>query len=405
MLDWKEVKAKLGETITEKNAVLYYKTFIKAFLNLDKEIIEELINGKPYPTDRIEEILISFRKQYPVSNRIQFANEEVKTLYFDEYINDRVSYYHQLAQDSIKMTIEKTNWQIERTLQRYELYPGAWFDLDKKSSERFKPILSYKDAWERFTKIDSLRRFCHCLFLFNRRFGSKPTLKAYEDSLQELEDFIKGTESINLNDAFESMKDDWNPSHAYLKLSHKFYETKWNNSSKTYHEPCEFFGRLDYIIFGKYFLFRNWLKQQIEKGNYTKEGIIIDDEFLNEQDLEHLQIINRHLDEIDDKLTPINRENLKETLMEYFTFRQFPIRPKPINFRGEKGKIRVGFQLYQIWVDLNSQGSDFTKAVDYLSYWKANTNLFRNDFLDKNDVLNSQLYKNFTKKPHKKARK
>lgn len=87
---------------------------------------------------------------------------------------------------------------------------------------------------------------------------------------------------------------------------------------------------------------------------------------------------------------------LVDCLYSYFKDGYFPQINQTIAYTGNKKKL--GSCMKNLYLYLKGHDEPFTKAIDYLLFFKSHVTCFKEDKFDENNVTGSQLYKNFTTK-------
>jgi len=128
---------------------------------------------------------------------------------------------------------------------------------------------NYDELWEQFTKYYS-QRICESLERwFLRRYGVD-NLRAVQDELDHIYQFIATANEISLKDSFDlsilSSRD--REEHEYSRLMNGFYKNKaLHNFDPLVHF---FFNDMSLEVYGKYVLFKEWLERKIPRKETAK---------------------------------------------------------------------------------------------------------------------------------------
>ena len=130
-------------------------------------------------------------------------------------------------------------------------------------------------AWDKLNNYTSLIHLETLIKIFKRNFPIN--LRTLKDELAELQKFIDESEKYSTIDAFKG-KDEYfkqlHHNYEYLKLKYGYYE------NAEYHP--NFFSAYTGEVYGKYFVYKNWIEEQIEslspqqKKDNLKEFEVVD---------------------------------------------------------------------------------------------------------------------------------
>lgn len=108
--------------------------------------------------------------------------------------------------------------------------------------------------------------------------------------------------------------------------------------------------------------------------------------------LTNANIIDTHLKAFKDNIKPY--KTLKNALLKYFKTGQFPQLNSEIKIDKAINKKKLGWQLKEIHNAIKNTSLDY----EYLRFFKENTNKYKNDKLDGDNLTSSNLYKYFNTK-------
>ena len=106
--------------------------------------------------------------------------------------------------------------------------------------------------------------------------------------------------------------------HEYLRLRYHYYRNTNSVSRHEYFNSSEVFGQYSPLVYGKYFLFKNWLEEQLEMLNEEEpETLSSEVEDLGQGENRLLEKIKEHFDFLR------NRGRKNEPMMDEETFLNF----------------------------------------------------------------------------------
>ncbi|WP_205504507.1 hypothetical protein [Rufibacter psychrotolerans] len=129
---------------------------------------------------------------------------------------------------------------------------------------RILPPDSIESAWNRMENLHAQFECEGYQVRFFEEFGKKPSIEIYYKTLAALDEFINNAESVGIETIQRAFKGHSNGFDApkvqeYLRLKHGYYKS----------HLCEgnYAGSVAAQVYGKYFLFRDWLIKEIENLN------------------------------------------------------------------------------------------------------------------------------------------
>ena len=123
-----------------------------------------------------------------------------------------------------------------------------------------------KELFDQFKNLYAQRLCESYQRIFIKNFGHK-NIRAIEDELKEINKFIEEAEALSIKDTFGNLYKTIGNSellnkYEYSRLRHGYYE---NQKMMEYHDCLNFFHHTSNQVYGKYFLFKEWLEEQQRK--------------------------------------------------------------------------------------------------------------------------------------------
>lgn len=182
---------------------------------------------------------------------------------------------------------------LKSQYEAYEASKRIHLFADKETAERlnieigseytiFPPPTTKEEAFERLTMYTGLIHLESYISLYKSKLPLK--LRPLQDELKTLTDFIDEADKLSTSDAFKGINiiAEKKFHYEYLKFKHGYYENlEYNNS--------EFFTPDAVFVFGKYFLYKEWLEEEIRKQNPLKGHTLVQD---HKNKLKSLEQIN-----------------------------------------------------------------------------------------------------------------
>ncbi len=130
------------------------------------------------------------------------------------------------------------------------------------------------EAFERLEKLHGQRVFEYLVDAFENKYETNDPVPL-SNELEKINEFISKAEELDIDKAFAE-KDSLQKKGEYLRLKHGYYKKDRIEFIKGCSE-LSFFGKHAPVVYGKYFLFRNWLLEQYnslkeEKDNQAKNS-------------------------------------------------------------------------------------------------------------------------------------
>lgn len=168
-------------------------------------------------------------------------------------------------------------FRVKNIATKEDVEKNPFLKIGEEYSQ-YKDFNDFDSGFDLFKQVNSFNYFISLLRSFKQTFGQY-NKKAFENELDEINNFIVEAEKINLKNAF-SNENDRNYYHEYLRLKHGYYKKKYEEYySENNFYPTVFFSGIAVPVYAKYFLYREWLQQNlIEKNESNSEDILIADE-------------------------------------------------------------------------------------------------------------------------------
>ncbi len=130
------------------------------------------------------------------------------------------------------------------------------------------------EAFERLEKLHGQRVFEVLVDAFEKKYEANDPVPL-SNELRKINDFISKAEELDIDKAFAE-KDNLQKKGEYLRLKHGYYKKDRVEFIKGDSELV-FFGKHAPVVYGKYFLFKNWLAERYnslhkEEGNQDKNS-------------------------------------------------------------------------------------------------------------------------------------
>ncbi|MBS7787658.1 hypothetical protein KIH23_10145 [Flavobacterium sp. CYK-55] len=284
----------------------------------------------------------------------------------------------------------------EETAKRLSIPVGSEYTT-------FPPPTTKEEAFERLEKytglihLDSHIRGFKTFFPINQR--------TLNDELKKLNQFIDKADKINVTEAFTKRGSNQLETQyfEYLKWKYDFYKNETFDNLESY---FNFFPTELVFVYGKYFLYKNWIEDQIKNINPIQDTSKTENDLKvtaigsneNPEKLEnksqYLDIIQDHLEE-NDFVNDGSYQNLVNALDVYFDLGVFPQPTIQIKF-SRVAKIKIGWALNNIHREAKPNEA---LSYEYLKYAKENLSIFKEYPLEEMNFRKSNLYKMFTQKP------
>ncbi|RZJ23661.1 MAG: hypothetical protein EON51_01935 [Acinetobacter sp.] len=183
------------------------------------------------------------------------VNNAKKTLVFEDIHQEIMSWFSEKEKLSsiYEETIRKINRASEEEAQRMRIPVGTLFTSIPVAE-------SDAEAWERLQNMTGMQ-YKECLVEKLAKKYALLDVEILEDELNHLEEFINEAVKKSRKVAFE--RTDQDPMNEYLRLKHSYY----------LNHRCNYtFGGIASIIFGEYFLFKQWLMEELRKVKESSTG-------------------------------------------------------------------------------------------------------------------------------------
>lgn len=161
--------------------------------------------------------------------------------------------------------------ELEKQIADYEQSKRVVVYADKQTAERLginigdpytilPPPTTKEEAFERLENITAPTYFLSCARVFKRLYPIN--LRTLTDELKELNKFIEEAEKISVKEAFEAAKMNLGNAEKfeYLRWKYDYYK----NDKKEFTSFQNFYSSALITAYGKYFLYKNWIEEQIE---------------------------------------------------------------------------------------------------------------------------------------------
>ncbi len=130
------------------------------------------------------------------------------------------------------------------------------------------------EAFERLEKLHGQRVFEILVYAFEKKYEANDPVPL-SNELGKINDFISKAKELDIDKAFAG-KDSLEKTGEYLRLKHGYYKKNRVEFVKGLSE-LDFFGKHAPVVFGKYFLFKDWLSErynslQKEESNQDKNS-------------------------------------------------------------------------------------------------------------------------------------
>lgn len=159
---------------------------------------------------------------------------------------------------------------IREDYENFEKSKRIYLKADKDTAERlnitigeeysiFPEPKNIKEAFEKLEKYNGLIILESLIDDFKKTYPINH--RTVSDKLKIINDFIDDAEKINLSEAVVKVADNHPKSkqYEYLKLKYDFYK----NENLEFHGFNYFFGPLVVLVYSEYFLFKEWLENEL----------------------------------------------------------------------------------------------------------------------------------------------
>ena len=171
--------------------------------------------------------------------------------------------------------IKENNISLREYKKEFEIYEKSitiQCIADKETAERLKCNIGDKyttknipktreEALERLTNYDAMQFFFALVKDFNDKYSLNS--KTLKDELDTLNQFIEKADKIKMDEAINIYNINHNPSknfeYEYIKLKNGHYE------NKKFYNYFSFFDNLTPIVKAKYFLYKDYLENELSK--------------------------------------------------------------------------------------------------------------------------------------------
>lgn len=146
------------------------------------------------------------------------------------------------------------------------------YNLGIKEGDEFIELPEPKNKDELFEQFKNIyaQRICESLQrCFKKKYG-KPTKKIIKDELAEINYFIEKANKLSTVKTFENelVAASEDSLHEYSRLKNYFYK----KDSKPFNPSVHiYYNSNAALVYGKYFLFKNWLEHELEKTSSNQK--------------------------------------------------------------------------------------------------------------------------------------
>ncbi|WP_295229824.1 hypothetical protein [uncultured Chryseobacterium sp.] len=245
--------------VKEENEQLFFKSIIEHRIRTTKE--DEKIYAIKF---LIDEVIALQENNRLLNNPSSYYQAKIDR--FVEYCNKEILY----LQEKIKDLQLEQSAKYEQSIRIYKKASLEDAERLRCSEGEIYSVLpeptNYEEAIERFKELDGRRSFELLRMNFLKKYGNTPTLKVINDELLSIYKFISEANQASTEKAFKNQ--DHSDHLEYLRLENKFYQ----NTSLPFGNYFNFFNSNSQYIYGKYFLYKDWL-EQLQKQLSEEEWI------------------------------------------------------------------------------------------------------------------------------------
>lgn len=240
--------------LKEENEQLFFESILEHRIRTKRE--DERIYAIKFLIDDIKILQENNRSQInpsayyqaKIDRFIEYCNKKILVL--DEKIKDLNLEQSVIYEQSIRV-YKKASSEDAKRLQCNE---GEIYSVLPEPK-------NFEEAIIRFQQFDGQRSFEFLRMNFLKKYGNTPTFKIINDELFSIYKFISEANQKSTEEAFKNR--DHSEYLEYLRLTNKFYQ----NESLPFNDYFSFFNSNSTFIYGKYFLYKDWLEELRDKLN------------------------------------------------------------------------------------------------------------------------------------------
>ncbi|KNB61158.1 MULTISPECIES: hypothetical protein [Chryseobacterium] len=261
------------------------------FENIKKILAFFLVPGKKEESEEIffTDILkhrINASREDERIYAIKFLIDDIKTLQEENRSFSNSSVYFQAKIDRFIEYCQKKILVLQRKIDEMELEQSALYERSirvyrKASLEDAKRLhcnegdiysiipepKNQEEAIIRFKELHGQRTFELLRKKFLKTYGNTPTFKIINDELFPIYHFISEANQKSTEEAFKNR--DHSDYLEYLRLENKFYQ----NETLPFSDYYNYFNSNSTSVYGKYFLYKDWLEElrvKLNKDEWTE---------------------------------------------------------------------------------------------------------------------------------------